>query len=59
MGDSTELLLPQYQQPHTLVEDIDRNGVTDNSEKLSFPIIPLPDPINDAFDIVNNLLRET
>ena len=59
VGDSTEPLLPQHRRPHTPVEDIDRDGVTDNSEKLSFPITPLPDPVDDAFDIVNNLLRET
>ena len=57
--DSTEPLLPQHQQPHTLVEDIDHNGVTDNSEKLFFPITLLPDSVDDALNIVNNLLRET
>ena len=42
-----------------MVEDIDCNGVTNNSEKLSSPITQLPDPVDDAFDIVNNLLKKT
>ena len=51
----TSPLLPQHRRFYTPVEDIDRDGVTDDSEKLFSPIRPLPDPIDNAFDIVYNL----
>ncbi len=56
---STRHALDQHLPYHLSVEDKDHDEDTYKPEKSFFTPMPLGNPVDDALDIVNNLLKET
>ncbi len=59
MRKSTSPTLDQHLPYHYSVEDKDHDEDIYEPEKFFSTLMPLENPVNDALDIVNNLLKET